>query len=64
MKAFQLDYGAKFGKAVAKITDDLDVLLVFYNYPDDHRVHLRTTNPIVMWSWFPATRASSTVRWP
>ena len=45
-KAFQIDYGTKFPKAAAKITDDLDVLLEFYNYPADHGVHLRTTNPI------------------
>ncbi len=46
VQAFKIDYGAKFPKAVAKITDDLDVLLEFYNYPADHWVHLRTTNPI------------------
>ena len=45
-KAFGIDYGTKFPKAAAKITDDLDVLLEFYNYPADHWVHLRTTNPI------------------
>ena len=39
-------YGAKFGKAVAKITDELDILLEFYNYPAEHWVHLKTTNPI------------------
>lgn len=37
---------AKFPKAVAKITDDADELLAFYDYPADHWVHLRTTNPI------------------
>jgi transposase-like protein len=44
--AFQAAYGAKFPKAVAKITDDVDVLLAFYDYPDQHWIHLRTTNPI------------------
>jgi putative transposase len=44
--AFKLAYGAKFGKAVAKVTDDLDELLAFYDYPAEHWVHLRTTNPI------------------
>jgi transposase-like protein len=44
--AFKLAYGAKFGKAAAKITDDLDELLAFYDYPCEHWVHLRTTNPI------------------
>jgi transposase-like protein len=45
-KAFADDYGAKWPKAVAKITDDLDVLLAFYDYPAEHWIHLRTTNPI------------------
>jgi transposase-like protein len=44
--AFTATYGAKFPKAVAKITDDLDELLAFYDYPAEHWVHLRTTNPI------------------
>src|SRR4249920_2911529 len=44
--AFKLAYGAKFPKAVAKITDDLEELLAVYDYPAEHWVHLRTTNPI------------------
>lgn len=44
--AFADTYAAKFGKATAKITDDLDELLAFYDYPAEHWVHLRTTNPI------------------
>jgi transposase-like protein len=43
---FKTAYGAKFGKAVAKITDDVDVLLAFYDFPAEHWIHLRTTNPI------------------
>src|SRR5688572_5857977 len=27
-------------------SDDLDVLLAFYDYPAEHWIHLRTTNPI------------------
>ena len=46
VKAFELDYGGKYPKAVAKIIDDLDVLLEFYKYPAEHWIHLRTTNPI------------------
>ena len=46
IKDFELDYGAKYPKAVKKITDDMDVLLEFYKYPAEHWVHLRTTNPI------------------
>jgi transposase-like protein len=45
-KQFQELFGAKFGKAVAKITDGTDELLAFYDYPAEHWVHLRTTNPI------------------
>ena len=45
-KVFAAEYGAKWPKAAAKITDDLDVLLAFYDYPAEHWVHLRTTNPI------------------
>jgi putative transposase len=45
-RAFQADYGAKWPKAVAKITDDLDMLLAFYDFPAEHWIHLRTTNPI------------------
>ena len=45
-KDFADAYGTKFPKAAAKITDDLDVLLAFYDYPAEHWIHLRTTNPI------------------
>ena len=46
VKAFEAAYGAKFPKATAKITDDADQLLAFYDYPAEHWQHLRTTNPI------------------
>ncbi len=45
VKAFEADYGAKWPKAVAKITEHIDVLLAFYDYPAEHWIHLRTTNP-------------------
>jgi transposase-like protein len=45
-RAFGAAYGARFPKATVKITDDLDQLLAFYDYPAEHWVHLRTTNPI------------------
>ena len=45
-KTFAADFGVKWPKAAAKITDDLDVLLAFYDYPAEHWIHLRTTNPI------------------
>src|SRR5580765_6766272 len=50
IKAFEVDYGARYPKAVAKIVDNADVLLEFYRYPAEHWVHLRTTNPIVILS--------------
>src|SRR6476660_1435141 len=50
VKAFEADYGAKWPKAVAKITEHVDVLLAFYDYPAEHWVYLRTTNPIVILS--------------
>jgi putative transposase len=44
--AFAADYGVKWPKAVAKVTDDQDALLTFFDYPAEHWLHLRTTNPI------------------
>ena len=46
IKAVEIDYGAKYPKAVAKVVDDADVLLEFDKYPAEHWIHLRTTNPI------------------
>jgi transposase-like protein len=46
VKAFEAAYGTKFTKAVAKVTDDIDELLAFYDFPAEHWIHLRTTNPI------------------
>jgi putative transposase len=46
IKAFEIDYGAKYPRAVAKIVDDAEVLLEFYRYPAEHWIHLRTTNRI------------------
>ena len=46
VKAFAVAFGARYPKVVAKIVDDLDVLLEFYHYPAEHWIHLRTTNPI------------------
>jgi transposase-like protein len=46
VNAFDAAYGHKFPKAAAKITDDMAQLLAFYDFPAQHWVHLRTTNPI------------------
>jgi putative transposase len=40
------DEFAAFPKATKKITGQLDVLLAFFDYPLEHWIHLRTTNPI------------------
>jgi putative transposase len=39
-------YGAKYPKACECLQKDRDVLLAFYDFPAEHWVHLRTTNPI------------------
>jgi transposase-like protein len=39
-------YAAKYPKAAGKLTKDRDALLAFYDFPAEHWVHLRTTNPI------------------
>jgi transposase-like protein len=46
IKTFEKLYGAKFPKAVKKITDDQEELLAFFDFPAEHWIHLRTTNPI------------------
>lgn len=48
-----------FPKAVGKITDELDTLLAFYDFPKEHWKHLRTTNPIE--STFATVRARTRV---
>jgi len=48
-KAFDLfvaTYEAKYSKAVDCLTKDRDVLLTFYDFPAEHWIHVRTTNPI------------------
>ena len=43
---FIATYKAKYPKAVECLTKDRDVLLTFYDFPAEHWIHLRTTNPI------------------
>ena len=48
-KAFDLfveTYRAKYPKAVACLGKDRTELLAFYDFPAEHWVHLRTTNPV------------------
>jgi putative transposase len=39
-------YGAKYPKAVDCLSKDGDVLLSFDDFPAEHWVHIRTTNPV------------------
>lgn len=39
-------YEAKYPKAVECLKKDRDVLLTFYDFPAQHWLHIRTTNPI------------------
>ena len=48
-RAFDLfveTYQAKYPKAAACLSKDRDVLLTFYDFPAEHWLHIRTTNPI------------------
>jgi putative transposase len=44
--AFVATFEAKYPKASVCLAKDRDVLLTFYDFPAEHWVHLRTTNPI------------------
>jgi transposase-like protein len=46
VKEFAAAYRAKYPKAVAKITEDKEQLLAFFDFPAEHWVHLKTSNPI------------------
>jgi len=43
---FLKTYRAKYPKATEKLAKDRDALLAFYDFPAEHWIHLRTTNPI------------------
>jgi transposase-like protein len=43
---FEEEYGARYPKAVDTLTKDQDCLLTFFDFPAEHWLHLRTTNPI------------------
>lgn len=49
LKAFDLfvqTFEAKYPKATECLVKDREVLLTFYDFPAEHWIHLRTTNPI------------------
>jgi transposase-like protein len=43
---FSEEYEARYPKAVETLTKDQDQLLTFFDFPAEHWVHLRTSNPI------------------
>jgi transposase-like protein len=43
---FVKTYEAKYPKAVERLVKDQETLLSFYDFPAEHWMHLRTTNPI------------------
>jgi len=43
---FEEAYRARYPKAVACLRKDQQALLAFYDWPAEHWIHLRTTNPI------------------
>lgn len=48
-KAFELAmvrFGSKYPGAMERLRKDREELLAFYDFPAEHWVHIRTTNPI------------------
>lgn len=43
---FDAEFATKFPKAAAKVTGDLERLVAFYDFPAEHWIHLKTSNPI------------------
>ena len=46
LETFVKDYEAKWPKATEKVIKDREELLAFFDFPAEHWVHLKTTNPI------------------
>ena len=43
---FEKEYSARYAKAVETLTKDQGRMLTFFDFPAEHWLHLRTTNPI------------------
>jgi putative transposase len=43
---FEKEYGTRYAKAVDTLTKDQERMLTFFDFPAEHWLHLRTTNPI------------------
>jgi transposase-like protein len=63
LEAFAVDYAVKWPKAVAKVTDDAEELLCFFDFPAEHWVHLRTTNPVESMIAICREHAGNVTRW-
>ncbi len=46
IQSFREEYGAKYPKAVETLSGSQDKLLTFFDFPAEHWVHIRTSNPI------------------
>ena len=46
MKTFVEKYAPKYDKAVECLIKDRETLLTFFDFPADHWIHIRTSNPI------------------
>jgi putative transposase len=46
IRRFAQEFQAKYAKAVECLLKDQDQLLTFFEFPAEHWIHLRTTNPI------------------
>jgi len=46
IRRFEQEFQAKYPKAVECLLKDQDELLTFFDFPAEHWIHLRTTNPI------------------
>jgi len=46
IERFAEEYEARYPKAVECLLKDKDTLLTYFNFPAEHWIHLRTTNPI------------------
>jgi putative transposase len=46
VERFREEYGAKYPKDVETLGQNLEQLLAFFDFPAEHWVHIRTSNPI------------------
>jgi putative transposase len=46
LERFRAEYGAKYPKAVETLSRGHEKLLTFFDFPAEHWLHIRTSNPI------------------